>query len=82
MITLASNCWSIYKKIGTHSGEKFCYCFSPNNTDSYWDLILKQDELTRLCGPEAVSKLESNANAMRLQSNVEEAKSWGQAMTE
>ncbi|KAF3648493.1 G-box-binding factor 1 [Capsicum annuum] len=32
-----------------------------------------KDELTRLCGPEAVSKLESSSNAMHLQSNVEEA---------
>ncbi|XP_016504929.2 G-box-binding factor 1 isoform X1 [Nicotiana tabacum] len=34
-----------------------------------------KEELTRLCGPEAVSKLESNANATHLQSNVEEANS-------
>ncbi|KAK4347961.1 hypothetical protein RND71_034300 [Anisodus tanguticus] len=41
-----------------------------------------KEELTRLCGPEAVSKLESNANAMHLQSNAEKANSYGQAMTE
>jgi len=73
---------TVLRKFAVVSFSLYVCPFNPSkqyekdgNTDSYWDLILNHDELTRLYGPEDVSKLESNANAMRLQSNVEEAKS-------
>lgn len=42
-------------------------------TDICWNMMVKQEELTRLCGPDAVSKLEGNGNAAHVQSNVEKA---------
>lgn len=35
-------------------------------------MMVKQEELTRICGPDAVSKLERNGNGAHVQSNVKE----------
>ncbi|KAK4360555.1 hypothetical protein RND71_019507 [Anisodus tanguticus] len=51
-----------------------CLYRAPPRTELLID-VTKLEELTRLCAPEAVSKLESNANSMHLQSNAEEANS-------
>lgn len=63
----------IIESLAAYIHSSFCEGEKNEITDICWNMMVKQEELTLLCGPDVVSKLERNDNVTRIQSNVEEA---------